>query len=48
MKLAIFLLLEFLLMVYLIKKIPDLIVALIAVILVSFSYLWIRYLRFFR
>jgi len=48
LKLAIFLLLEFLLMYYLVKQIPDAITALIAVILVSFSYLWIKYLRFFK
>ena len=48
LKISVFLLLEFLLMYYLVKQIPDAITALIAVILVSFTFLWIKYLRFFR
>jgi len=48
MKLAIFLLLEFALMYYLVEKIPNAITALIAVFCVSFTFLWIKYLRFFK
>lgn len=48
LKLTLFLLLEFALMYYLVEKIPNVIVALIAVFCVSFSYLWIKYLRFFK